>query len=111
VKAAGFIWAPKQGLFVAPMWTPSREDLLIELAGEIEDEDRSLVDRAEERADRFSNYKDSRIEDAQRAHDAVHRIADNIPFGQPILIGHHSERHARKDAESAVATGGSPYLR
>ena len=48
VKAAGFIWAPKQDLFVAPMWTPSREDLLIELAGEIEDEDRSLVDRAEE---------------------------------------------------------------
>ena len=99
VKAAGFIWAPKQDLFVAPMWTPSREDLLIELAGEIEDEDRSLVDRAEERADRFSDYKESRIEDAQRAHDAVHRIADNIPFGQPILVGHHSERHARKDAE------------
>ena len=99
VKAAGFIWAPKQDLFVAPMWTPSREDLLIELAGEIEDEDRSLVDRAGERADRFSDYKESRIEDAQRAHDAVHRIADNIPFGQPILVGHHSERHARKDAE------------
>ena len=59
VKAAGFIWAPKQDLFVAPMWTPSREDLLIELAGEIEDEDRSLVDRAEERADRFSDYKES----------------------------------------------------
>jgi hypothetical protein len=35
------------------MWTPSREDLLIELAAEIEDEDRSLVDRAEERADRI----------------------------------------------------------
>jgi hypothetical protein len=52
-----------------------------------------------ERADRFSDYKESRIEDAQRAHDAVHRIADNIPFGQPILVGHHSERHARKDAE------------
>jgi Domain of unknown function (DUF3560) len=25
--------------------------------------------------------------------------ADNIPLGQPILIGHHSESHARKDAE------------
>ena len=22
VRAAGFIWAPKQGLFVAPVWTP-----------------------------------------------------------------------------------------
>lgn len=25
------------------------------------------------------------------------RIADAIPFGQPILVGHHSERHARRD--------------
>ena len=53
VKAAGFKWAPKQELFVAPMWTPEREDLPIELCGEIGDEDTSLVDRAEERADRF----------------------------------------------------------
>jgi DNA repair exonuclease SbcCD ATPase subunit len=30
---------------------------------------------------------------------AVSRIADNIPFGQPILVGHHSEKHARRDAE------------
>jgi hypothetical protein len=31
VRGAGFIYAPKQELFVAPMWTPEREDLLIEL--------------------------------------------------------------------------------
>jgi hypothetical protein len=99
VKAAGFIWAPKQDLFVAPMWTPSREDLLIELAGEIDDEDTTLVDRAEERAERFADYKESRIDDAQRADKTVRGITEHIPFGQPILIGHHSERHARKDAE------------
>jgi hypothetical protein len=99
VRGAGFIYAPKQELFVAPMWTPEREDLLIELCGEIDDEDTSLVERAEERADRFVDYKDKRISDAERAQEAVSRIADNIPLGQPILIGHHSERHARKDAE------------
>jgi hypothetical protein len=98
-EGAGFIYAPKQELFVAPMWTPEREDLLIELCGEIDDEDTSLVERAEERADRFVDYKDKRISDAERAQEAVSRIADNIPLGQPILIGHHSERHARKDAE------------
>ena len=98
VKAAGFKWAPKQELFVAPMWTPSREDLFIELAGEIEDEDKSLTERAEERAERFEDYSDNRKQDADRAHAAVHAIADNIPLGQPILVGHHSERHARKDA-------------
>jgi phospholipid N-methyltransferase len=99
VKAAGFIWAPKQGLFVAPMWTPSREDLLIELCGEIGDEDTTLAERAEERAERFEDYRDKRTQDAERAHKAVSAIADQIPLGQPILVGHHSERHARRDAQ------------
>lgn len=99
VRAAGFIYAPKQQLFVAPMWTPDREDLLLELCGEIDDEDTSLVDRAEERAERFEEYRDNRAQDAARAHEAVSAIADGIPLGQPILVGHHSERHARRDAE------------
>lgn len=99
VRAAGFIYAPKQGFFVASMWTPGREDLLIELCGEIGDEDTSLVQRAEERADRFDDYSEKRMRDAQTAKKAVSAIADHIPFGQPILVGHHSERRARKDAE------------
>ncbi len=99
VKSAGFKWAPQQQLFVAPMWTPSREDLLLELAGEIGDEDTSLVERAEERSERFEGYSDNRTADAEAARKAVSRIADGIPFGQPILVGHHSERHARRDAE------------
>lgn len=99
VKAAGFSWAPKQELFVAPMWTPSRADLLIDLCGEIGDEDTSLVDRAEERADRFSDYSGKRAHEARAAREAISAITENIPFGQPILVGHHSERRARKDAE------------
>lgn len=99
VKAAGFKWAPKQELFVAPMWTPQRESLLIDLCGEIGDEDISLVDRAEQRAERFEDYSDNRAADSQRAAAHVKSIADGIPFGQPILVGHHSERHARKHAE------------
>jgi len=31
--------------------------------------------------------------------NAAHNLADAIPLGQPILCGHHSERHARRDAE------------
>ena len=99
VKAAGFSWAPKQELFVAPTWTPARENLLLEMCGEIGDEDTSLVDRAEQRAERFAGYSDSRKADAERAHEAVSAIADGIPMGQPILVGHHSEKHARRDAD------------
>jgi len=99
VKTAGFKWAPRQELFVAPMWTPGRCDLLLELCGEVGDEDKSLVDRAEERAERMTDYSAKRATEATRARNAVAAIADGIPFGQPILVGHHSERRARKDAE------------
>ena len=99
VKAAGFKWAPAQKIFVAPMWTPAREDLALELAGEIRDEDKTLAERAEERAERFEEYSEKRADEADRAREAVGAIADNIPLGQPILVGHHSERRARRDAE------------
>lgn len=99
VKAAGFKWAPSQKLFVAPMWTPERADLLEDLCGDIGDEDTSLVERAEERADRFEGYSERREADAGAAREAVSAITAHIPLGQPILVGHHSEARARKDAE------------
>lgn len=98
-REMGFIWAAKQGLFVAPMWTPARENFLLELVNEIEDEDKTLVQRAEDRADRFDGYQENRIKDANAARRAVSALADHIPFGQPILVGHHSEARARKDAQ------------
>lgn len=98
VKAAGYRWAPKQELFVAPRWTPQAEDLALELAGEIGDEDTSLADRAENRADRFDGYSDKRGREAEQARESIASIADNIPLGQPILVGHHSEKRARRDA-------------
>ncbi|HVZ88064.1 MAG TPA: DUF3560 domain-containing protein [Polyangia bacterium] len=99
LRAAGFAWAPKQDLFVAPKWTPEREDLAIELAGDLDDEDTSLVDRAEDRAERFETYSEKRGAEAEGARAAVDAIAQRFEGGQPILVGHHSERRARKDKE------------
>jgi len=99
VKAAGFSWAPKQELFVAPMWTPAREDFILQYVAEIEDEDTSLVDRAEAKADRLENMANRDKAGSESAHTAVSAIANGIPLGQPILVGHHSEARARRDAE------------
>jgi hypothetical protein len=99
VKAAGFSWAPKQDLFVAPAWSPEREDLMLELCGEIGDEDTSLADRAEQRADRFEGYSEHRAEDAHAAHKAVEAVSERFAGGQPLLIGHHSYKRALKDKE------------
>jgi hypothetical protein len=54
-------------------------------------------ERLEARAERRRDWAGSRTAKADAAHARVHAIADGIPFGQPILVGHHSERHARRD--------------
>ncbi|MDH5727371.1 MAG: DUF3560 domain-containing protein [Gammaproteobacteria bacterium] len=99
VKKAGFSWAPKQGLFVAPSWSPSREDLCIALAGEIDREEMTLAERAEIKALRLDGYRENRLKDAGIFAQAAQRISERFAGGQPILVGHHSERRARKDKE------------
>ena len=55
-------------------------------------------DRRAARADRLRGWADKRSAKASARFAAVDRIADGIPFGQPILVGHHSEGRARRDA-------------
>lgn len=56
-------------------------------------------ERLERKVERRREWAEKAKQKSEAAFDAVHRIADAIPLGQPILIGHHSERHARRDAE------------
>lgn len=98
MKANGWKWAPKQELFVAPKWTPEREDLARELCGDIGDEALSVEDRATQRAERFAGYLANRRRDAEGYRETAQALSEDIPFGQPILVGHHSARRAMRDA-------------
>lgn len=99
VKAAGFKWAPRQELFVAPRWTPAREDLAIELAGEIEAEEMTLAERATIKAERLDNLAAKRRGEAESLNRHANELSQAFYMGQPILVGHHSERKARKTKE------------
>tara|TARA_R110002072_G_scaffold298960_2_gene473728 strand:- start:16325 stop:17797 length:1473 start_codon:yes stop_codon:yes gene_type:complete len=99
VKEMGFRWAPKQGLFVAPRWTPGREDFCIELAKEITAEGTTMAERAEAKIERLNALSEKRDGQARSFQSAANCISGRIADGQPILIGHHSERRARKDRE------------
>jgi len=55
--------------------------------------------RKEYRLQQRLEWAESRDHKAETALGAAKQIADQIPLGQPILVGHHSEKHARKDAE------------
>ncbi|MER9259430.1 DUF3560 domain-containing protein [Mesorhizobium sp. M0619] len=85
VKNDGFVWAPKQGLFVAPKWSPSREDLAIELAGEIEPEEMTLAERAQAKADRLDELANKRHRQANAFQRAANELSEAFAFGQPIL--------------------------
>jgi hypothetical protein len=54
---------------------------------------------AEDRAGRFTEYAGNAAARSEAHRGEARRIAHSIPFGQPILVGHHSEARARRDVE------------
>lgn len=56
-------------------------------------------ERREAKADRLREWADKRDAKASSAFGRADEIADMIPFGQPILIGHHSESRHRRDVD------------
>lgn len=56
-------------------------------------------ERKEARIARRMNWASKAKAAADSRFSAVGAIADTIPMGQPILVGHHSERRARRDAD------------
>lgn len=60
-------------------------------------------ERRQARADRLDGWADGREQKADAAHDTAKAKADLIPFGQPILVGHHSEGRDRRTCDSIAA--------
>jgi hypothetical protein len=75
---------------------------------DLNDEPRSMAEQEAARAERMEDRADALEAKADRhatlsdAGDrAEHAILDMIPAGQPILVGHHSERRHRRDLDRA----------
>jgi len=54
-------------------------------------------EKREAKAERYREWADGREAQAKAAQRAAQQVADGIPFGQPILVGHHSEKRHRRD--------------
>lgn len=54
-------------------------------------------ERLERKAEKRREWAESRERKSSAALEGARRIADGIPFGQPILVGHHSEGRHRRD--------------
>lgn len=70
-------------------------------------------ERRARRADRLREWASSREGKAQAAEEKLRSILDLIPLGQPILVGHHSERRARRDQRklTSAAEAASEHTR
>lgn len=56
-------------------------------------------ERQETRKERLIERAHSAESEAKAATDAANKIAGAIPMGQPILVGHHSEKRHRRDLQ------------
>lgn len=54
-------------------------------------------ERLERKVEKRLEWSDSRSAKAAQRFDTAHKAIAGIPAGQPILVGHHSERHHRAD--------------
>lgn len=90
LKAAGYRWASKQECYVCPRWTPTAEDAALAYVDDIDDEDYSPTDRAADRAERFSGYRDNRRRDA-------HSHADTYDSGD-TAYGYQTQAKADRAA-------------
>lgn len=54
-------------------------------------------ERRLKRAEKLREWSASNETKSDAKRDGAERISDGIPFGQPILVGHHSERRHRRD--------------
>jgi len=69
LRKEGWTSTPKQDCDFVAVWTVSREDTAISYAGIIGDEDQSPTDRAADRAERFTGYREKRREEAHETGD------------------------------------------
>lgn len=93
LRRAGFVSTPKQNCDFVATWTPYREDLAreyLEDGEDVEDEDYSPMERAADRAERFSMYRDKRASEAGASADCFE--------GGPSSFGHQNRARAERHA-------------
>jgi len=66
-------------------------------------------EKQEARRERYLDRASSAASEARSLHDRAHKMAECIPFGQPILCGHHSEQRDRNFRANIHNTYGKAF--
>ena len=62
-------------------------------------------ERMEARLEKRRAWAESREKKADQSYERAHDLVKDIPFGQPVLVGHHSEKRHRGVLAKADAAG------
>ena len=92
LKAAGWRWSSYR-----EQWYNNRRWPTIPEGVEVEDG--GTVAYASERAERLEERAGAAHRQSEQAHRRADAIVSMIPLGQPILVGHHSEKRHRRDLD------------
>ncbi len=96
-KDAGYSWTMKQESDLAATWTVTRENLALEFCGDIEDHDiDTRADRAADRAERFSGYRDRRELEAIENLDNTVDVVGMQSEKKADIVARRSQRAANK---------------
>lgn len=63
----------------------------------MDDAEAELAERMDARVERLSDRAARRLAKSDAHYEAARQISEHIPFGQPILVDHHSAGRARAD--------------
>ena len=94
LRKAGFRWRPRSKVWTAK-WSFEREKVAENIAGKVEVIEREID--YERKAEYYRKKGEKLMRDAKEYLDKAYQLMKAIPPGQPILIGHHSERSHRSD--------------
>lgn len=120
LKAQGFKWSRNLGAWYLPRtWgEPTRDarvrglearlgDKITVQRGNLakstsgEEERAQRIARDNELAQKHTERAGKATAEAERRFDTAHKATEGIPFGQPILVGHHSQRRHERALEKS----------
>jgi hypothetical protein len=110
LRAEGWTSTPKQLCQFVAVWTPEREDTALSYSdGILEDEDQSPQDRAADRAERFSGYRDKRHEEATGTADKYEQGPTIHGYQSQALAERRAAQHDRIGSKAVNLWGKAEY--
>lgn len=59
----------------------------------------NFEEKRQARIERLNARAELAISNSEKAYQNSHKLSEHIPMGQPILVGHHSEKRHRRDLD------------